>query len=340
MLTRRDHVWQCRSRALLIALALILVGLRAPPAAGADLVAFKVGISDRVNTVLPLWMAEAGGFYGAQGLKVEIVTMGGGSRGAQELQAGHIDVMRVGLSSVVQTNRAGGDLRVIASMSNVIRFTFFSASGVKTAADLKGGVIGVSTFGSESDSTVTLALRRLGMTRDDVTLKEYGGAARRLAALKSGEIKASAINEPVASQARNQGINVMVDLVAEQIPWVFSSVVVRQGDLTSRRDLVTRFLKAAIEGNYLAFFDEKLAKDVLARELKVTDRKIVDISYDDFRKQSPLDMEPSRPGAENVIAELPDGVRTGLEDIIDPGILEDLKRQDFFTGLRRKYGIR
>jgi NitT/TauT family transport system substrate-binding protein len=340
MLTRRDHVWQCRSRALLVVLALILAGLRAPPAASADLVAFKVGISDRVNTVLPLWMAEAGGFYGAQGLKVEIVTIGGGSRGAQELQAGHIDVMRVGLSSVVQTNRAGGDLRVIASMSNVIRFTFFSASGVKTAADLKGGVIGVSTFGSESDSTVTLALRRLGMTGDDVTLKEYGGAARRLAALKSGEIKASAINEPVASQARNQGINVMVDLVAEQIPWVFSSVVVRQGDLTSRRDLVTRFLKAAIEGNYLAFFDEKLAKDVLARELKVTDRKIVDISYDDFRKQSPLDMAPSRPGAENVIAELPDGVRTGLEDIIDPGILEDLKRQDFFTGLRRKYGIR
>src|SRR5882724_3653450 len=267
MLTRCDHVWQWRSRALLLALALILVGLRAPPVAGADLVAFKVGISDRVNTVLPLWMAEAGGFYAAQGLKVEIVTMGGGSRGAQELQAGRIDVMRVGLSSVVQTNRAGGDLRAIASMSNVIRFTFFSASEVKTAADLKGGVVGVSTFGSESDSTVTLALRRLGMTRDDVTLKEYGGAARRLAALKSGEIQASAINEPVASQARNQGINVMVDLVAEQIPWVFSSVVVRRDDLTSRRDLVTRFLKAVIEGNYLAFFDEKRAKDVLASEL-------------------------------------------------------------------------
>jgi len=340
MLTRRDHVWQRRSRAPLIALALILVGLRASPAVGADLVAFKVGISDRVNTVLPLWMAEAGGFYGAQSLKVELVTMGGGSRGAQELQAGRIDVMRVGLSSVVQANGAGGDLRAIASMSNVIRFTFFSASGVKTAADLKGGVIGVSTFGSESDSTVTLALRRLGLTRDDVTLKEYGGAAQRLAALKSGQIKASAINEPVASQARNEGINVMVDLVAEQIPWVFSSVVVRRDDLMSRRDLLTRFLKAAIEGNYLAFSDDKLAKDVLARELKVTDRKIVDISYDDFRKQSPLDMELSRLGAENVIAELPDGARTGLEGIIDPSILDDLRRQDFFTALQRKYPIK
>ncbi len=71
-------------------------------------------------------------------------------------------------------------------MSNVIRFTFFTAPGVKTAADLKGGIVGVSTFGSESDSTVTLALERLGLTRADVTLKEYGGGHARLAALKSG----------------------------------------------------------------------------------------------------------------------------------------------------------
>ena len=223
-------------------------------------------------------------------------------------------------------------------MSNVIRFTFFSAPGVKTASDLKGGAVGVSTFGSESDSTVTLALRRLGMTRKDVVLKEYGGATRRLAALKSGEIKASAINEPVASHAREQGVNVMVDLVAEQIPWLFSSIVVRRGDLTSRRDLITRFLKAAIEGNYLGFSDASRAKDVLARELKLTDPKIIDINYDDFRKQSPLDMELSRSGAENVIAELLGG-SIMLEDYMDTGILDDLKKQGFFIALRQKYGI-
>ena len=60
----------------------------AVPAAAQQLTPFKVGISDAVNTVLPLWMAEAGGFYAAQGLKVEIINMGGGSNGAQELQAG------------------------------------------------------------------------------------------------------------------------------------------------------------------------------------------------------------------------------------------------------------
>ena len=216
---------------------------------------FKAGISDPVNTVLAWYVARDAGFYAANGLNVDIINMSGGSRGAAELQAGRLDTMHVGLSSVIKVNRAGGDLRAIGSLSNVIRFTFFSAPGVRTAADLKGGVIGVSTFGSESDSTVTLALQRLGLTRDDVTLKEYGGGTRRLEAVKSGEIKATPINEPIASMARAQGVHVLVDLVPEQIPWVFSSIVVRRADIEGRRDALLRFLKATIEGNYLALAD-------------------------------------------------------------------------------------
>ncbi len=323
--------------ALVVAL---LASLRTSPAAAADMTELKVGISEPVNTVLALWMAEAGDFYAGQGLKVEIINMSGGSRGAEALQAGRIDVMHVGLSSVVRLNRAGADLRTIASLSNVIRFTFFSAPGVRTAADLKGGVVGVSSFGSESDATVTLALQKLGLTRDDVTLKEYGGGTRRLAALKTGEINATAINEPVASTAREEGLNPMVDLAVEQIPWLFSGLVVKRSYLDGNRELLARFLKATIEGNHLALTDAARAKEVLARETKITDRKIIDISYSDFTQQTPVNTEPSRRGAENIIAQFPEGVSRKIEDYVDTGILDDLKRDGFFAGLEQKYGKR
>src|SRR5262245_38363291 len=182
-------------------LALVVVGWQ--PVAAQQPIEVKAGISDPVNTVLAWYMARDAGFYAAQGLKVDIINMSGGSRGAAELQAGRLDVMHVGLSSVIRVNRAGGDIRTIGSLSNVIRFTFFSAPGVKTAAELKGGVIGVSTFGSESDSTVTLALARLALARNDLVLKEYGGGMRRLDAVKSGEIKATPLNEPLASLGRS-----------------------------------------------------------------------------------------------------------------------------------------
>src|SRR5262249_17824000 len=130
-----------RYRVLLFA---VLTLIAVPASPQTQLTAFRVGMWDAVNTGLPLWMAQDSGFFAAGGLKVELVNTDGGSRGAQALQEGRLDAMRVGLSSVVQANRAGGDLRLIASMSNVIRFTFFSGADIRTAGDLKGGIVGVS----------------------------------------------------------------------------------------------------------------------------------------------------------------------------------------------------
>ena len=308
-------------------------GNMGPPA----LVQLKAGISDPVNTVLAWYMARAAGLYEAQGLRVEIVNMNGGSRGAEELAAGRIDLMHVGLSSVIKVNQSGGNLRVIGSLSNVIRFTFFSAPGVKTAADLKGGVVGVSTFGSESDSTVTLALAKLGLTRDDVVIKEYGGGAKRLEAVRKGEIKATAINEPTASLAREEGVNVLVDLVPDQIPWLFSGIVVRKDDISARRDLLTRFLKASIEGNLIALTDEKRAKEVLAKELKITSPKVLEITYNDFKQQSPPNLEPSMEGAQNILKQFPN-VSQKISDYVDLSLLDGLKKDGTLAALAQKYG--
>jgi ABC-type nitrate/sulfonate/bicarbonate transport system substrate-binding protein len=306
--------------------------------AGAPPIVIKAGISDPVNTVLAWYMARAAGLYGAQGLKVGIINMHGGSKGAEELQAGRLDVMHVGLSSVIRVNQSGGDLRIIGSLSNTIRFTFFSAPGVTTAADLKGGVIGVSTLGSESDSTVTLALQKLGLTRDDVTIKEYGGGAHRLAAVKSGEIKATALNEPIASQARAEHVNVLVDLVPEHIPWLFSGIVVRRADIAARRDLLTRFLKATIEGNAIALTDAKRAKQVLAKELNIKSAKILQIAYDDFKQQSPLDLQPSAAGAQNVLKQFPKASQS-IGNYVDTTLLDALKADGFLAAMQQKYGI-
>ena len=298
---------------------------------------FRAGISDPVNTVLAWYMARDAGFYAAQGLNVDIVNMQGGSRGAAELQAGRLDAMHVGLSSVIKVNRAGGDIRSIASLSNVIRFTLFAAPPVRTATDLRGGVIGISTFGSETDTTVTLALARLGLSRNDVTLKEYGGGPARLAALKAGEIRATAVNEPMRSLAREQGFNALVDLVPEHVPWLFSGIVVKRAMLTERRDVLTRFLKAVMEGNALALADEPRAKAVLAREAKITEAKIVDIAYDDFKQQSPHDIAPAAAAAANTLAQFPPG--GSAADYIDTTILDELRASGFTAGVQRKYGI-
>lgn len=330
----QDGGWRWRS-ATFGALTMATLAMAAP--AAAQTTELRVGISEPVNTVLAMWMADAGGFYAAQGLKVQIINMNGGSHGAQELAAGHIDVMHVGLSSVVRLNRAGGNLRFIASLSNVIRFTFFTGPNVKTAADLRGGVVGVSTFGSESDATVTLALQRLGLTRADVTLKEYGGGMKRIEAVQSGAIKATAVNEPVTSIARERGLNPMVDLVAEHIPWLFSGVVAKKDYLDAHRDVLRRFLLATVEGNYLAMTDEKRAKEVLSHETKISDPKVLAISYEDFKQQSPQNLAPVRAGADNIIAQFPPEVSRNVDDYVDASLLDGLQKDGSLAAIEKKY---
>jgi ABC-type nitrate/sulfonate/bicarbonate transport system substrate-binding protein len=324
------------ARCCAVMVVLLFSFLRNAPVLAAEPTPFKVGLSEAVNTALAIWMADEAGFYAGNGLKVEIINMQGGSRGAAELAAGRLDAMHVGLSSVIGLNKTGADLRAIAALANVVRFTFFSAPGVTKAADLKGGVVGISSFGSETDATVTLALQRLGLTRNDVMLKEYGGGGKRIVAVRSGEIKATAVNEPVASMARGQGVHVLFDLVPERIPWLFTAIVVKRSMIDSRREQLVRFVKATAEGNALALADAKRAKEVLARMADIKDPKILDISYEDFRQLSPANIEPTKAAAENIMAQFPDASRN-LGDYVDLSILDELKNDGVFTVLRQKY---
>ena len=325
------------------ALALLLCGAGGSVRA-ADPIDFKVGLAALVNTALPLFLAEDAGFYAREGLKVSMPDMGGGSKGAEALKTGGIQVMHVGLSGVVTGNAKGDDLRVIASLSNVIRFVFFTNPSVRSAADLKGKVIGVSSFGSESDSAATLALQKLGLKRGDVTVKEVGGSPQRLAAIESGAIQAAAVNEPALTQARDRGLNPMVDLLAQHTPWLFTGLSVAKPYLDGHRVELTRFMRATIEGAYVGLADPARAKQVITRVYKLADPKIVDITYTDFKEQMPRHAMPTREASETVIAQLQSfGVKlksTRIEDYVDTSVIEALERDGTLAALDAKYGIK
>jgi NitT/TauT family transport system substrate-binding protein len=300
----------------------------------------RVGTSGTANTVLALWMADDQGLYAKHNLKVTMSNMGGGSKGAAAVRAGNLDVMHVGLSSVVQLNQKGAELRTIASLANMIRFAFFAAPGIKTAAELKGGAVAISSRGSESDAVATIALHRLKLTRNDVEIRELGDSLKRLEALKAGQVKATMLNEPFATAARGEGLTALVDLAAERIPWLFSTLVVSQTYLKGNRDVLARFLRATAEGNYLALANPARAKQVLAKGTRVSDPKIVEITYADFTQMTPLDLAVPRAGAESILVHFPKEVSRDLDNYIDLSVLNELRKEGFFAALEKKYGKR
>ena len=167
--------------------------------------------------------------------------------------------------------KQGADLRLVTSTANTIPITIFTSPSIKTAQDLKGKTIGISTFGSETDVAVSIALQRLGLKRQDVTISQIGGSSQRFAALIAGRIDAAPLLEPTITAAKEKGFNPLLDLAAADTPWIFDGVVVTSSYLKEHRDTLTHFVKAYIAGAYLALSDVQQAKTLIAQKYKTND---------------------------------------------------------------------
>ena len=300
-----------------------------------DTIPFTVGKAAPANTFLAIWMAEDAGLYADQGLGFDIFPMVGGREAEPTLSAGRIQLMHIGMSSVIRANAAGADLVTVGSLSNVIRCSLFTAPWVKTADDLKGGTIAISSTGSESDATTTLALGRLGLARDDIGVTEVG--VERFAVLRDGEVAAAMLDEPRRGEALKAGLTMIVDFFSERVPWLYSGLVVDRSYLRDHRGAVTGFLKATVEGNYLALADETRARELLARELQLTDPAHIASSYANFKSLTPANAEIDRAGAENIVATVaPESGRTA-DDYIDVSVLDALRDEGFFSAMQNKY---
>jgi NitT/TauT family transport system substrate-binding protein len=321
----------------------LALALGMPHARAADPVPFKIGISAPVVTIFPVWMAEAGGFYAKEGLKVEVINMEGGTRGLQVLLSGEIQAMHVGLAPAVLANKQGADLRLVTSTCNTIPITMFTKSGVGMA-DLKGKTFGISTFGSETDIAIGILLKQQGLTRQDVTVSQIGGSSQRFGALVAGRIDVAPLIEPAITIARERGFNPIIDLAAAGTPWIFDSVVVTSGYLKQNRDTLTRFVKAYVAGAYLALADETKAKEVIAQKFKTSDPKVIAATYADFKRLMPLDAAPTVDGAKNVLDQLvaigSDIGSRDVNDYLDLGIIAQLKQEEYFAQLTKAYVVK
>jgi NitT/TauT family transport system substrate-binding protein len=329
-------------RTAVVALGLTL-GLGTASVQAADSASFKIGISAPVVTILPVWMGEAGGFYGREGLKVEVINMEGGTRGLQVLLSGEIQGMHVGLAPAALANKQGADLRLVTSTCNTIPFTMFTKSGVGIG-DLKGKIFGISTFGSETDIAISILLKKLSLTRQDVTVSQIGGSSQRFAALVAGRIDVAPLIEPGITLAKERGFSPIVDLAADKTPWIFDSVVVTSSYLQQNRATLTRFVKAYIAGAYLALADQKKAEEVIAQKFKTNDPKVIAATYADFKRLMPLDAAPSLEGAQNVLAQL-EAVGTDIgsrnvDDYLDLSVIQQLKQDGYFAQLEKTYPVK
>jgi NitT/TauT family transport system substrate-binding protein len=123
-----------------------------------------------------------------------------------------------------------------------------SHSSIRTIQDLKGKVIGTSSFGAASDYAIRVALQKGGVDpKKDVTIIQVGGSAGRLAALQAGMIQATVLVAPFNVQAEKMGYRSLL--------WLGKVMDLPQGGLGAHEkrlqehpDEVVRVMKAVSRG--------------------------------------------------------------------------------------------
>ena len=203
---------------LLPAVAAMAMTLAAPATAQDKDVTIGVAGSSSQIALLALNVARTKGFITDEGVNLEVIDFGSGSKGVQAFVAGEVDFVAATFEHSIRLNSKGIPARSVVSLSKapgiVMGVTKSFESDFKEMKDLVGKAVGVSAPGSASHTFLKLILSKSGVNPEDVGAVGVGNAAGAVAAVRTGsEIQATVGYDPVMTMLETSGdIKVIVDL--------------------------------------------------------------------------------------------------------------------------------
>jgi ABC-type nitrate/sulfonate/bicarbonate transport system substrate-binding protein len=324
------------SRTLFIGL---LLGLSNPAGGQDKLVKFRfVHLEANGSQAVPFIAKEARVFE-KNGLDVEIIRIGGGSRVIQAMLAGEIRVAHASSPGVVEANLAGADLVVIGSTVNVATFRMMAAPTIKTYGDLKGKKIAISRCGGQTDALTRYLLDRWKLEPSkDVTLLQIGGGAETAAAMVSKAVDAGLVNPPLHLNLADAGFRTLANLGEMGVPYTSGSIVTTRSYIKTNTDLLRRVMRSLIEGIKIYKTDREFSLKALEKYTRNKDQKILTALWEEFGngviQRAPY-ADPA--GLKFVLQEVamrrPEASKMNVDDLIDNRFVKEFDDSGFIKAL-------
>ena len=165
---------------------------------------------------LPLYVAQANGYFKDAGVTVELIPVGSAPERDQLMQSGQIDGMLNEVVTTLYYNRENSKIkilrfaRVATSEYPVFRILAANDSGITTVEDLKGVAIGVSE-GTVIEYMADRVLENAGLSNDEIKKIAVPKISDRTALLDSGELQAAVMPDPLASLLMQKGAILIID---------------------------------------------------------------------------------------------------------------------------------
>jgi len=229
----------------------------------------RFGVSVDSTYMLPEYLA-ATQTWKTEGLSGELISFRGDAECMQALAGDSLDIMTGSTASLINVITSGQPIIGFYSGFHVAGFYWYAVSSVKSWNDVRGKVVGVSTFSSLIDSLTRYVLTKHGLVPErDVQLIQVGGSAQSYQALKSGRIALAALSTPFNYRAQADGMTLLGVQPKEVAPeWPAQCMMAKKSFINENPNTIRAVLRAHVKALRLAHANRALCVNLFVDRLK------------------------------------------------------------------------
>jgi len=299
----------------------------------------RIGYSGLSPATAMLWVTQEGRLFEKNGLNPEVLFLRN-NLGQSAMIAGEIDMCSYSASLMAPARVQGADLVMIASFQQKLNYRLVVRPEIRTLADLKGKVLGVTRYGTVNDATMRLLLNKLGVNPErDVTLIQVGDSAPVVAtSLIAGKtFDGALLQPPYYNRAVESGFRVFANMEELDIPFQQVGLNTTQRLIAKSPDIVRRVVKSIIEGVHLIRNNPPVAKRAIGRYMQIKDDKVLEESYQQLKGTAEIKPYPSAEGFKTILDDLakrlPAARTANPRDFMDARFIQELDKSGFIDGL-------
>ena len=301
----------------------------------------RIGYSGLSPATGMLWVTHEAKLFEKNDLTPDVLFLRN-NLGQSALIAGEIEMCGYSASLLAPARVQGADPLMIVSFQRKLNYRLVVRPEIRTLADLKGKVLGVTRYGTVNDWTMRLLLNKLGVNPErDVRLIQVGDSAPAVAtSLIAGKtLDGALLQPPFYNKAVDSGMRVFANMEEMDIPFQQTGLNTTQSYVAKSPDIVRRVVKSVVEGVHLIHTNPTLAKRAISRYMQIKDEKALEESYQQLKATAEIKPYPSAEGFKTILDDLakklPAARTANPRDFMDARFIQELDKSGYIDGLYR-----
>lgn len=299
-----------------------------------------VGIhsAQSISQCMP-WIAQEAGLFQKHDLDFQLIYIGASPLATAVMLGGEAEVGLGGSSAYIRAYVQGAtEFVFIGAVKNILTHAIMTRPEIKRVEDLKGKKIGVTRIGSNSHYFTIQVVRRHGLDpARDVTYIQTGREADALVALLSGSVDAATVAPPFDAMGFDKGLHAVAYGPDLKIPYAATAFETRRSVIAKRPHVVGQYMRAMAEAAKILHTDKEFTYRVLAKRLRVNDRKVLDAAYNSEIKALDPRLNIKTEAIQAILEEVsqvdPRAKKVKAQDLIDRRYLDELDQSGFLDRL-------